>query len=71
MTTAMSENFDPYYKWLAIPPEEQPPHHYRLLGVQRFESDPDVIATAADQRMGAPPHFPDRQAHRIFTAAAE
>ena len=47
----MSENFDPYYKWLAIPPEEQPPHHYRLLGVQRFESDPDVIATAADQRM--------------------
>ncbi|HEY1784923.1 MAG TPA: hypothetical protein VGG30_05210, partial [Pirellulales bacterium] len=47
----MSEQFDAYYKWLAIPPEEQPPHHYRLLGVQRFENDPDVIATAADQRM--------------------
>ena len=52
MTSAMSEYFDPYYKWLAIPPEEQPPHHYRLLGaLQRFENDPDVIATAADQRM--------------------
>ncbi len=51
MTTAMAESFDPYYKWLAIPPDEQPPHYYRLLGVQRFETDPDVIATAADQRM--------------------
>ena len=44
-------NFDPYHKWLAIPPQEQPPNHYRLLGVQLFESDPDVIASAADQRM--------------------
>ncbi len=52
MTTTMADDyFDPYYKWLAIPPEDQPPDHYRLLGVQRFESDADVIATAADQRM--------------------
>jgi hypothetical protein len=28
----MPEAFDPYHKWLAIPPEEQPPHHYRLWG---------------------------------------
>ena len=31
--------------------EEQPPHLYRLLGLQMFESDPDVIGNAADQRM--------------------
>ncbi|QDU98320.1 hypothetical protein [Lignipirellula cremea] len=47
----MSEDFDAYYKWLAIPPHDQPPDHYRLLGVARFESDEDVIANAADQRM--------------------
>lgn len=47
----MAETFDPYHKWLGIPPEEQPPNHYRLLGIRLFESDPDVIANAADQRM--------------------
>jgi len=47
----MSETFDPYHKWLGIPPEDQPPNHYRLLGINVFESDPDVIDTAADQRM--------------------
>ncbi len=45
------ENFDPYHKWLGIGPEEQPPNHYRLLGVALFEDDPDVLAHAADQRM--------------------
>ncbi len=24
-------DFDPYYQWLAIPPKDQPPNHYRLL----------------------------------------
>lgn len=43
--------FDPYRKWLGIPPEEQPPNHYRLLGIGLFESDPDVIAGAADRQM--------------------
>jgi serine/threonine-protein kinase len=47
----MQEQFDPYHKWLAITPQEQPPDHYRLLGISRFETDPDVIANAADQRM--------------------
>ena len=47
----MSETFDPYHKWLGIPPADQPPNHYRLLGIPRFETDPDVIANAADQRM--------------------
>src|SRR5690349_1107907 len=43
--------FDPYHKWLGIPPNEQPPNHYRLLGIALFECDPDVIDAAADQRM--------------------
>src|SRR5947207_963959 len=47
----MTIAFDPYHKWLGIPPAEQPPHHYRLLGIALFESDPDVIDAAADQRM--------------------
>ena len=44
----MAELFDPYYKWLGIPIEEQPVNHYRLLGIKMFEADPDVIAEAAD-----------------------
>ena len=43
--------FDPYRKWLGIPPAEQPPNHYRLLGLAIFESDPDVISNAADRQM--------------------
>ena len=42
---------DPYYKWLGIPPDEQPPHYYRLLGIRIFESDTEVIESAANQRM--------------------
>ena len=47
----MADSFDPYHKWLGIPPREQPADHYRLLGVERFEDDADVISLAADQRM--------------------
>ena len=47
----MSEQFDAYHKWLGIPPKDQPPHHYRLLGLEPFESDPAVIENGADQRM--------------------
>ncbi len=47
----MAENFNAYHKWLGIPPEEQPPNYYQLLGVRAFEDDDDVIANAADQRM--------------------
>ncbi len=47
----MAEVFDPYYKWLGIPPAEQPPNHYRLLGLTLFEADLDVLSNAADQRM--------------------
>ena len=43
--------FDAYYKWLGIPPKDQPPDHYRLLGLQLFESDVDVIEAAANRQM--------------------
>ena len=42
---------DPYYEWLGIPAEEQPPNHYRLLGINVFESNPKVIESAVNQRM--------------------
>ncbi len=48
----MAEKFDPYYKWLGIPPKDQPPHHYRLLGIELFEPDRDVIDAAANRLMG-------------------
>ncbi len=47
----MATPFDPYHRWMGIPPAEQPPNHYRLLGVTLFEDNPDVIESAADQRM--------------------
>lgn len=47
----MSSEFDPYRKWLGIPPKDQPPHRYRLLGIAAFEDDPDVIQNAADRQM--------------------
>ena len=47
----MSAAFDPYYDWLGIPKADQPPHHYRLLGLQTFEGNPRVIENAADRLM--------------------
>ncbi len=47
----MAEPFDPYYKWLGIPPDEQPPHFYRLLGLRLFEDNHEVIEHAADRQM--------------------
>jgi hypothetical protein len=45
------EPFDPYHQWLGIPPEEQPPNHYRLLGIQLFEQNREVIQNTADRQM--------------------
>ena len=45
----MSE-IDVYHQWLGIPPEQQPPSLYRLLGLVEFESDPDVIRSAAERQ---------------------
>ncbi len=46
----MSSDFDPYYLWLGIPPHEQPPHHYRLLGIVLFEPNSSVIDSAASRQ---------------------
>lgn len=43
--------FDPYHKWFGITRAQQPPDHYRLLGIELLEADPDVIDAAAEQRM--------------------
>ena len=47
----MAKQFDPYYEWLGIPPKDQPPNHYRLLGLELFEVNRNVIAAAAIRQM--------------------
>ncbi len=47
----MPDSFDAYFKWLGIPPKDQPPHHYRLLGLELLESDLEVISHAAERQM--------------------
>lgn len=47
----MSQPFDPYLKWLGIAPKDQPPNHYRLLGINPFTDDPEVIENSADREM--------------------
>ena len=44
-------NFDPYYDWLGIPPEDRSINFYALLGLKRFEKNIDAIEAAADQKM--------------------
>ena len=48
----MQSPFDPYYTWLGIPAAEQPPHHYRLLGLSPFETDLNAISHASDRQQG-------------------
>ena len=40
----MSDTLDSALEWLGIPPDEQPPDHYRLLGVKSYD-DREVIRT--------------------------
>lgn len=47
----MEPAFDPYHIWLGIPKVDQPPHHYRLLGLAAFENSREVIEGAADRQM--------------------
>ena len=49
--STMAEKFDPYYKWLGISPQNQPPDLYRLLALERFETDLEVIEAAANRQM--------------------
>src|SRR5579863_10777994 len=44
--------FNAYHVWLGIPLKDQPPNHYRLLCIELFESNLDVIEGAADRQIG-------------------
>jgi len=46
----MEKAFDPYHRWLGIPASQQPANYYRLLGLENFEADPEVIADAAHRQ---------------------
>lgn len=70
--------FDPYHKWLGIPRSEQPPNHYRLLGISLYESDPEVIEASAERqlhhigRCASAPHLSlMQQLHRELLAARD
>ena len=73
----MSKQFDPYLKWLGVRTEERPPNHYRLLGVDLFIDDPDVIENGADRQMahlrtfaaGKQAHWAERLLNEIAAAA--
>lgn len=39
--------FDPYHRWLSIPPDQRPPTLYQLLGISPEERDSEVIEEAA------------------------
>ena len=60
--------FDPYQQWLGILPEEQPANYYRLLFLSDFESNEEVIDTAAERTLaylrqcGTHEHDPEAQA---------
>ena len=60
------KTLDYYHHWLGIAPEEQPPSHYRLLGLRAFESDPSVISNAADRQMQHIKRFQNGP-HRLAT----
>jgi len=63
----MPESFDPYYAWLEIPPEEQPPNHYRLLGIDPFEDRRELVERAAEQRVGMLHAFRSGEHSKIAT----
>jgi hypothetical protein len=48
---AIDDKIDPHHEWLGIPPRDQPPHYYRLLGIIAFESNPTLIENAACNRI--------------------
>jgi type IV pilus assembly protein PilM len=51
METAAFAIFDPYHKWLGIRDYRGAANHYRLLGIDLFETDDEVIRDAALRQM--------------------
>ena len=46
----MSDSFDPYQAWFGIPPGDQPPNHYRILGLELYEDSQSKIENAVAER---------------------
>jgi hypothetical protein len=46
--------FDAYHACLRIAPNDLPPNHYRLLGVDLYDDTPDTIQHPADRHMPHP-----------------
>lgn len=46
----MSNDFNPYHKWLGIPEKKCPPTYYELLGISLDEEDKEVIKIAAQRQ---------------------
>ena len=46
----MTKQFNPYQAWLGVRPNTKPTY-YELLGLRNFESEPPVLAEAADRAM--------------------
>ena len=69
------QKFDPYHRWLGIPPHEQPPTLYRLLGLSNFESDREVITEASYRQIGHVKQYSSGQhrdaANQILTELAK
>ena len=49
--SSQNSDFNPYRVWLGIPANKLPADHYSLLGLETYESDADVIESAADKVM--------------------
>jgi hypothetical protein len=61
----MDPEFDAYKTWLGIPPEEQPPDYYGLLGLKRYEEDRQLIAKSSEQRLTHISRFKDGENGRL------
>ena len=65
----MDKSFDPYLKWLGIRSGGRKVNHYRLLGLELFESDADVIANAAERHIKHVESFVEEhptEAHQVI-----
>ncbi len=69
------KGFDPYHRWLAIPPGQRPPTHYQLLGISPDETDVEVIHAAALRQSAYVRNFQAGQhadeASRVLSELAE
>ncbi len=51
MELAQPKSFDPYHKWLGIRDCGSPPNYYRLLGLELWETDAEIIHDAAFRQL--------------------